>query len=125
MAIIVPTKALIDQTYREAKKHIKDRKLIIYDQNYVYEKDKRVLAIVTQERALRLIEEGMIFELLYIDEAHELLNFNYQIHRVILSISQHLYALIIDYLNQTVNTFLGLFLYFFNFSFFLPLKPSF
>lgn len=78
VAIIVPTKALIDQTYREAKKHIKDRKLIIHDQNYVYEKDKRVLAIVTQERALRLIEEGMIFELLYIDEAHELLNFNYR-----------------------------------------------
>ena len=55
----------------------------------------------------------------------ELLNFIIQKHRVILSISQHLYALIIDYLNQTVNTFLGLFLYFFNFSFFLPLKPSF
>ncbi|CYU59183.1 DEAD/DEAH box helicase [Streptococcus suis] len=78
VAIIVPTKALIDQTFREAKKKIMDRKIIIHDQNYNLEKDTRVLAIVTQERALRLIEEGMVFDVLYIDEAHELLNFNFR-----------------------------------------------
>lgn len=74
IAIIVPTKALIDQTYREARKIITDRKIIIHDQNYNSESDDRVLAIVTQERGLRLIEEGMIFSTIYIDEAHELLN---------------------------------------------------
>lgn len=48
-AIIVPTKALIDQTFREAKKTVTNRKIIIHDQNFKAEKDKRVLAIVTQE----------------------------------------------------------------------------
>ncbi|KXT80414.1 DEAD/DEAH box helicase [Streptococcus oralis] len=74
VAIIVPTKALIDQTYREARQVVTDRKIIIHDQNYNSETDDRVLAIVTQERGLRLIEEGMIFSVIYIDEAHELLN---------------------------------------------------
>ena len=78
IGIIVPTKALIEQTFREAKRVINDRKIIIHDQNYISEYDKRVLAIVTQERALRLIEQGIIFDLLYIDEAHELLQFNYR-----------------------------------------------
>ena len=74
VAIIVPTKALIDQTYREARKNVLNRKIIIHDQNYDYENDKVVLVIVTQERALRLIDEGLKFDLIYIDEAHELLN---------------------------------------------------
>lgn len=77
IAIIVPTKALIDQTFRAAKRNISDRKIIVHDQNYDSEKDARVLAIVTQERGLRLIEEGMVFDLIYIDEAHELLDFNF------------------------------------------------
>lgn len=75
--IIVPTKALIDQTFRESRKKVYDRKIIIHDQNFDFKKDKRVLAIVTQERALRLIEEGLFFDILYIDEAHELLSFNH------------------------------------------------
>lgn len=78
IGIVVPTKALIDQTFREARKVVNDRKIIIHDQNYNAEHDDRVLAIVTQERALRLIEQGIIFELLYIDEAHELLRFNFR-----------------------------------------------
>jgi len=77
VAIIVPTKALIDQTYREARKNVLNRKIIIHDQNYDYENDKVVLVIVTQERALRLIDEGLKFDLIYIDEAHELLNFSF------------------------------------------------
>lgn len=78
VAIIVPTKALIDQVYREAKKHVDDRKLIIYDQSYKRESDFRVLAIVTQERALRLLEEDVVFDIIYVDEAHELLNFDFR-----------------------------------------------
>lgn len=77
VAIIVPTKALIDQTYREERKNVLNRKIIIHDQNYDYENDKVVLVIVTQERALRLIDEGLKFDLIYIDEAHELLNFSF------------------------------------------------
>lgn len=78
VAIIVPTKALIDQVFREAKKVIRDRKIIIHDQNFNSETDKRILAIVTQERALRLLDEGVRFDLLYIDEAHELLGFDFR-----------------------------------------------
>lgn len=79
IAIIVPTKALIDQVHRDAKK-IKnlERKLIVHDQNYDSSKDNRVLAIVTQERALRLFEKGLIFNLVYIDEAHEIMDFDYR-----------------------------------------------
>lgn len=79
VAIIVPTKALIDQTFREAKKKVRDRKIIIHDQNFNSERDKRVLAVVTQERALRLIEEGIVFDIVYIDEAHELLDFSFRV----------------------------------------------
>lgn len=78
IGIVVPTKALIDQVYREAKKRIKDRKLIIHDQNYTKLEDKRILTITTQERALRLVDEGVEFDILYIDEAHEMLNFDYR-----------------------------------------------
>ncbi|HFU3803145.1 TPA: DNA helicase, partial [Streptococcus suis] len=54
-----------------------NRKIIIYDQNYDSESDSRVLAIITQERGLRLLEQNMIFDSLYIDEAHELFSFDF------------------------------------------------
>lgn len=76
IGIIIPTKALIDQFNRDAKKIITGRKIIIHDQNY-NSTDTKLLAIVTQERALRLIEQGVKFDRLYIDEAHELLDFNF------------------------------------------------
>ncbi|MCT3086238.1 DEAD/DEAH box helicase [Lactococcus lactis] len=78
VGIIVPTKALIDQVYRDSKAIVKDRKIIIHDQNFEPSSDHRVLAIVTQERALRLLDSGMVFDILYIDEAHELLNFDFR-----------------------------------------------
>lgn len=79
IGIIVPTKALIDQVHREVKKiEGLSRKIIIHDQNYDSKDDSRVLAIVTQERALRLLEQNMIFDSLYIDEAHELFNFDFR-----------------------------------------------
>lgn len=78
IGIIVPTKALIDQVYREIKKiEGLNRKIIIHDQNYDSENDSRVLAIITQERGLRLLEQNMIFDSLYIDEAHELFSFDF------------------------------------------------
>lgn len=79
IGIIVPTKALIDQVYREIKKiEGLNRKIIIHDQNYDSENDSRVLAIITQERGLRLLEQNMIFDSLYIDEAHELFSFDFR-----------------------------------------------
>lgn len=79
IGIIVPTKALIDQVYREIKKiEGLNRKVIIHDQNYDSENDSRVLAIITQERGLKLLEQNMIFDSLYIDEAHELFSFDFR-----------------------------------------------
>ncbi|MGT2785762.1 DEAD/DEAH box helicase [Streptococcus merionis] len=79
IGIIVPTKALIDQVSREIKEiEGLNRKIIIHDQNYDSDNDFRVLAIVTQERALRLLEQNMVFDSLYIDEAHELFSFDFR-----------------------------------------------
>lgn len=77
IGIIVPTKALIDQVFRDAKKYKINRKIIIHDQNYNVEKDERILAIVTQERGLRILEAGAVFDIIYIDEAHEIMDFNF------------------------------------------------
>lgn len=78
IGIIVPSKALIDQVSRDARRKVFNRKIIIHDQVFNPEKDQRILAIVTQERALRLMERGLIFDSLYVDEAHELLTFDFK-----------------------------------------------
>lgn len=72
VAIIVPTKSLLVQTYRTVKKAIKDRRIILHDE--MYNDDERFIAIFTQERALRLLEKfkDISFDILYIDEAHNL-----------------------------------------------------
>lgn len=71
IGIIVPTKSLINQTYRKIKKEIKDYKIIIHDE--MYEGEERFIGILTQERALRLLErENFYFEKIYIDEAHNI-----------------------------------------------------
>ncbi|WP_270622003.1 DEAD/DEAH box helicase [Weissella viridescens] len=78
VAIVVPTKALIDQVTRDAKKEIKDRKIISHDQQQKnIESKEPLIAVVTQERALRLLDEGVVFDTVYIDEAQELLEFNF------------------------------------------------
>jgi hypothetical protein len=78
VAIIVPTKSLIDQVFRMAKKKIKDRKFVIHDQDFDFRNDNRIIAIITQERATRMQNDGLKFDLLYIDEAQELLKFNFK-----------------------------------------------
>ena len=71
VGIIVPTKSLINQTYRKIKREIKDYKIIIHDE--MYEGEERFIGILTQERALRLLEkENFYFEKIYIDEAHNI-----------------------------------------------------
>lgn len=71
VAIIVPTKSLLIQTYRAIKKAELNRKLILHDEMYNYE--DRFVAILTQERALRLMDKyNLTFDILYIDEAHNL-----------------------------------------------------
>jgi hypothetical protein len=84
IAIIVPTKALINQMWLDAKKHNTKRKMVMHDQIIdSYDFDKKLLLIVTQERALRLIEKRLKdkklkIDVLYIDESHNLLDFDFK-----------------------------------------------
>ncbi|MBT1705291.1 DEAD/DEAH box helicase [Chryseosolibacter indicus] len=72
IAIIVPTKSLLMQTYRMIRDKGFGKKLIIHDE--MYQGEPAFIAIFTQERALRLLEKNEIhFDLIFIDEAHNIL----------------------------------------------------
>lgn len=72
IGIIVPSKALIWQTYSNIKKsNLSDYSILIHDTEY--KNEKRFIGIFTQERATRLLQENDVyFDSLYIDEAHNL-----------------------------------------------------
>ncbi|EFW38196.1 DEAD/DEAH box helicase [Treponema phagedenis] len=72
IAIIVPTKSLLLQTFRTVKKENFGRKIILHDE--MYEKEDKFISVLTQERALRLLlkNPSLYFDALYIDEAHNL-----------------------------------------------------
>ena len=73
IGIVVPTKSLINQTYNSIKKQILNYKIIIFDEMYD-ENDKKFIAIITQERGLRLLERNnFYFDQIFVDEAHNLL----------------------------------------------------
>lgn len=81
IAIIVPTKSLINQVYNDSKKYVKNRKILVHDQNYNKDESGKILAVVTQERALKLIESGCVFDVIYIDEAQELLPYEFNLFK--------------------------------------------
>lgn len=71
IAIIVPTKSLLAQTYKLVRTSNLNRRIIIHDEMYSLE--EKFIGVLTQERALRLLEKHDIgFDILYIDEAHNL-----------------------------------------------------
>lgn len=73
VAIIVPTKSLLMQTYRAVKRAEIPAKVLLHDE--MYDGEERFIAVFTQERALRLLDKHAIaFDILYIDEAHRLLD---------------------------------------------------
>lgn len=72
VAVIVPTKSLLMQSYRAIRRKEFDAKIIIHDE--MYNSEERFIAVLTQERALRLLDKhDIFFDCLYIDEAHRLL----------------------------------------------------
>lgn len=72
VAVIVPTKSLLMQSYRAIRRKGFDAKIIIHDE--MYNSEERFIAVLTQERALRLLDKhDIFFDCLYIDEAHRLL----------------------------------------------------
>lgn len=73
IGIIVPKKALIWETYRRMKEMSAKNgyQLLIHDTEY--DGEDKFIGIFTQERALRLLQDNDIyFDVLYIDEAHNL-----------------------------------------------------
>jgi superfamily II DNA or RNA helicase len=72
VGIIVPTRSLLIQTYKILKNQDISKRLIIHDE--MYDNENEFIAIMTQERALRLLKNNdkLYFDLLFIDEAHNL-----------------------------------------------------
>lgn len=73
IGIIVPKKALIWQTFRNIKAIAKKLKFKVLLCDADYCNDDRVICVFTQERAISLLQDSeFYFEVLYIDEAHNL-----------------------------------------------------
>lgn len=72
VAIIVPTKSLLTQTYRLINENFEGKKVIFHDE--MYDDEVNFIAVFTQERALRLLKskKDLSFDALLIDEAHNL-----------------------------------------------------
>ena len=76
IVIITPTKSLLSQTKsRILHSKIKDDIKIITHPDMITSIDKRIIAILTQERLLKLLNEyNIVFETVIVDEAHTLLS---------------------------------------------------
>ena len=74
ICIITPTKSLLAQTKKRILNHIGNQKIITQPEMYL-ESDRGSIAVLTQERLLRLlqIQPNLKFDVLIIDEAHNLL----------------------------------------------------
>lgn len=72
--IIVPSKSLLAQTHKLIQKSWINKKILIHDE--MYSNEDSFIAIFTQERALRLLKKhpDIHFDILFIDEAHNLLD---------------------------------------------------
>lgn len=73
IGIIVPTKSLLIQTFKNVRKLALDYKIILHDE--MYENNDKFIGILTQERATRLINKGGYFDILFIDEAHKMFEY--------------------------------------------------
>lgn len=75
ICIISPTKSLLAQTKKRIINQFGYRKIITYPEMYS-DKDDEIIAVLTQERLLRLLQNNpnLKFDLLVIDEAHNILD---------------------------------------------------
>ena len=75
ICIISPTKSLLAQTKKRIINKFGYRKIITYPEMYS-NKDNEIIAVLTQERLLRLLQNNpnLKFDLLVIDEAHNILD---------------------------------------------------
>lgn len=105
ICIIVPSKALLAQTKKALlkKDYIKDnfKKIITHPDMYKSGQDN-LLAVLTQERLLRLLQknESLVIDLLLVDEAHNLLDDDERAHllaQVILILKKRNEELLINF----------------------------
>ena len=75
ICIISPTKSLLAQTKKRIINQFGYRKIITYPEMY-NDNDDEIIAVLTQERLLRLLQSNsdLMFDLLVIDEAHNILD---------------------------------------------------
>lgn len=75
ICIISPTKSLLAQTKKRIINRFGYRKIITHPDMY-NNKDDEIIAVLTQERLLRLLQENpdLKFDLLVVDEAHNILD---------------------------------------------------
>lgn len=77
ICVIVPSKALLEQTKRRLlDANIKQKIKIITHPEMYKESDLSTLAVLTQERLLRLLKKNkhLSFDIVFVDEAHNILN---------------------------------------------------
>ncbi|MBB5368545.1 MULTISPECIES: DEAD/DEAH box helicase [unclassified Janthinobacterium] len=78
IAILVPSKALISQTRRRVLAQIDSQQVrqVIVHHDMAFDIQQPLIAVVTQERLLRLLQKNptLSFDLLFVDEAHNLLS---------------------------------------------------
>lgn len=73
VGVIVPSKSLLVQTYKDLRNSNLNYKFLLHDEMYFGEQN--VIGILTQERATSLIRrKNFIYDILFIDEAHNLLS---------------------------------------------------
>lgn len=79
IAIVVPTKSLITQTYIDIRNLNLNYKLVLHDE--MYNGEDKFIGVLTQERATRLVNNyNVSFDMLFIDEAHNILKNNSRNH---------------------------------------------
>lgn len=75
IAIIVPTKSLLTQTYKNIVKSGIESKILLHE--WMFNEEEYFIAIFTQERALRLMDiKAVHYDILIIDEAHNMLDWD-------------------------------------------------
>ena len=76
-AIVVPTRALLHQVLVEVKDRFPNRKVVTNYQNVKLDTDHNFIIVGTQERVLQFVIAGFVLDNLFIDEAHEIFEFDY------------------------------------------------
>lgn len=82
IGIIVPTKSLLVQNFKDIKDLNLEYKLITHDE--MYNGEEKFIGVLTQERATRLLRKNVAFDILFIDEAHNIFRYNKKNSRGIL-----------------------------------------